>query len=445
MAQTFTSAARPRRINPQRLAWGVMLLSFAVFCAIVVVIILGIQYFLFQSRVSMQASLNVARGTATVIGSDLVQQAERGNRDISDGGVITTDPQSQASISVIDFQRSDQLIATITVKNGSSLDLEQDSRPRFDWSNDPYWIDMDQAYGSFDVYVPENLDRPILISMETTLGPSARLTASGRYTIVAAGNQVQMVNYSGSALLIAPDLHNQLIAAGQTGSIQMGEPTDQFTLVPASTNPLGDSGFASSNVLDMNTPAAGDGQVWRCYSSVADPNESAGTFDVTDVDGRPAVRLFRDGGAVSHGATTCLQGLGTSASGLDVSNYSSISIRATFKIQSQSLSTCGVDASECPFTLAMDYVPVNGGQPTTWYHGFYAFVDPNRPFPTQCNSCSEQHEQINPGVWYTYESANLKTTFAPQSVPQVIINLRFYASGHEYDVYVRNVEIRLSP
>ncbi len=422
-----------------------MLLSFAVFCAIVVVIILGIQYFLFQSRVSMQASLNVARGTATVIGSDLVQQAERGNRDISDGGVITTDPQSQASISVIDFQRSDQLIATITVKNGSSLDLEQDSRPRFDWSNDPYWIDMDQAYGSFDVYVPENLDRPILISMETTLGPSARLTASGRYTIVAAGNQVQMVNYSGSALLIAPDLHNQLIAAGQTGSIQMGEPTDQFTLVPASTNPLGDSGFASSNVLDMNTPAAGDGQVWRCYSSVADPNESAGTFDVTDVDGRPAVRLFRDGGAVSHGATTCLQGLGTSASGLDVSNYSSISIRATFKIQSQSLSTCGVDASECPFTLAMDYVPVNGGQPTTWYHGFYAFVDPNRPFPTQCNSCSEQHEQINPGVWYTYESANLKTTFAPQSVPQVIINLRFYASGHEYDVYVRNVEIRLSP
>ncbi|HVU09975.1 MAG TPA: hypothetical protein VHD90_01805 [Phototrophicaceae bacterium] len=422
-----------------------MLLSFAVFCLIVVVLIWGIQYFLFHSPVPMQATLDVARGTATVIGSDLVQQAERGSRDISDGGVVTTDPQSQASISVIDFQQSNQLIATITVKNGSSLDLEQDSRPRFDWSRDPYWIDMDQAYGSFDVYVPENLDRPILISLETTLGASARLTASGRYTIVAAGNQVQVVNYSGSALLIAPDLHNQLIAAGQTGSIQSGTAANQFTLVPASTNPLGDSGFAPSNVLDMNTPASSDGQVWRCFSSVADPNEAAGTFGVTDVDGRPAVRLFRDSGAVSHGATTCLQGLGMSSSGLDVSNYSTITIRATFKIQSQSLSTCGTLGSECPFELAMDYVPVNGGQPTTWYHGFYAFADPTVAFPLICQSCIEQHEQINPGVWYTYESANLKTTFAPQSVPQVIINLRFYASGHEYDVYVRNVELRLSP
>ncbi len=91
--------------------------------------------------------------------------------------------------------------------------------------------------------------------------------------------------------------------------------------------------------------------------------------------------------------------------------------------------------------LRMDYIPVNGGDPVSWFHGFYAFVEPNRFLPQSCASCNEQHEQINPNVWYTYESHNLKETFAPERVPQSILNLRFYASGHEYEVYVSEVAL----
>ncbi len=426
-----------RRIKPEQLAWGVMLLSFAVFCVIVIFLILSIQYFLFHSPVPMQSTLDVARGTATVIGSDLIEQAVHGKRDVSDGGVITTDVQSQATISFTDPRQSDRLVAAITVKNGSSLNLRQVSRPRFDWSNDPYWIDFSDAYGEFDVFVPDNLGRPILISLDTTLGPSARLTASGRYTVVAAGAQVQVMDYSGEAVLMGED-SNQPLSGGQSASV--APDTDPFSLTPTLVNLLGDTTFSANNVLDYNATADQVRSfVWRC-NSVQPQGEPAGTFDLAVEDGRPALHFFRDEGAELHGATLCVQGLGSGTNGLDVSTYHHLSIRAAFKVESQSLSACGIDGSECPLMLRMDY-KASDGSVVTWYHGFYAFVDPLRSFPLICNSCSEQHEPINPGVWYTYESPNLFESFAPGRIPTSILNLQFYASGHQYDVYVREVAL----
>ena len=206
--------------------------------------------------------------------------------------------------------------------------------------------------------------------------------------------------------------------------------------LPQNPDPLGDAMFSPDNVIGIDA-AAGQmkDEAWVCNNSQVDPNESLGSVGFMTEDGRPALRLFRGNGAESHGATQCFHGIGTGTGGLDVSQFSSVSIRATFKIHSQSLSACGVDASECPLMLAMDYIPINGGQPVKWYHGFYAFVDPNRLYPPACSGC-EQHEQISPDVWYTYESHNLFETFAPDTVPQSILNLRFYASGHQYEVYV---------
>ncbi len=442
MADSITKPI-PQGANTQRLAWGVLLVSFAVFCVIMAFVIVGIQYFLFQSRIPMKSEVQVSRGTATLIGTDLIEQAVHNQREITSTAVLTTDPQSQASLLFTDPQDDSKLIATITEKSGSSLNLTQDSRPRFEWSTGQYWIDFDDAYGEFEVFIPDNLERPILIGFNTTLGPSVRLTSGGRYSIVAAGSQVQVENYSGQALLIPPDLHSQPIPAGQRASME-GDGS-QFTVEPGLINLLGDATFSANNVLDYNATADQvRPQVWRC-NSVQPSGQPAGTFGLVTADGRPALHLFRDEGAESHGATSCVQGLGTGSEGLDVSNATHISIQTTFKIQSQSLSTCGVDGSECPLMLQMDYLPVNPQNPlqpgATWHHGFYAFVDSSRFFPLMCDTCSEQHEQINPGVWYTYESRNFLDAFAQDQRPKSILNLRVYASGHQYDVYVSEIEL----
>ncbi len=413
-----------------------MLTSFAVFCAIVVLMIAGVRYFLFQSTIPMDATIQIARGTPTLVGTNLVSTAVTKPSSIVHDSTLTTDNQAQASILFYDPLHEDELVATVTVHSGSSLNLTQDTRPRFDLSSDAYWLDFDDVYGEFDVFVPEGLGRSVLIAFTTTLGPSARLTASGNYTLIAAGQQVQVTNYSGDALLGVSEQPSQPVPVGNVATVRADD--NQVVLAPL-TNLLGDSSFSTNNVLDFisSTDQMRD-EVWRCLNRQVD--DPPGEFGLTMVDGRPALRLLRDQGAESHGETTCLQGLGTGTGGLDVSSYSSISIRATFKIVSQSLSACGSQGSECPVMLRMDYIPVSGGT-EQWYHGFYAFVDPNRFFPSSCDSCNEQHEMISPNVWYTYDSHNLKATFAPERVPQSILNLRFYASGHQYEVYVSQVAL----
>jgi hypothetical protein len=212
-------------------------------------------------------------------------------------------------------------------------------------------------------------------------------------------------------------------------------------LVPVN-NLLGNVAFSEENVLDFNSTADQvRPQVWRCVNNIDFPGEPLGTFGVMQVDGRTAMRLFRGDNALTHGVTRCWQGIGTGTSGLDLTSFNSVSIRATFKIASQSLSACGFDGSECPLMLRMDYIPAEGGDAVTWFHGFYASVDPNRFFPSSCLSCNEQHERITPNVWYTYESHNLFEVFAPGAQPRSILNLSFYASGHQYDVYVSEVTL----
>jgi hypothetical protein len=433
---------------------GILLASFAVFCVIVFFVVTGVRYFLFQSRVPLHSTVQVARGTATLIGADMIEQSVRGSRDFSGSSVLTTDTQTQASIAFRDPQQADKLIATITLKNGSSLNLQHNSRPRFDLSGDPYWIDFEDAYGEFDVFVPDALDRPILISVETTLGPSARLTGSGRYTLVAAGGgQVQVVNYSGEALLISSDMRsNQPVPSGQSASMEVA--TEQAAVMPSMVNLLGDSTFSTNNVIGLND--TGDQSritLWRCNDAPNAP--PPGAFGLTVEEGRPALHLFRADGAESHGVTLCFQGFGSGTQGLDISMFSRITLRATFKITSQSLSACGADGSECPMMLRMDYyppapVPTDGSppdadgranEPKTWIHGFYASVDPNRLFPLRCASCNEDHEQINAGTWYTYESRNFLESFAQDQRPLSILNLRFDASGHQYDVYVSEIAL----
>ncbi|MFN8448423.1 MAG: hypothetical protein U0521_07490 [Anaerolineae bacterium] len=431
------ATAPARRGNHQQLAWGVLLLSFAVFCVTAVLIVLGIHYFLFQSRLPLQNTVQLARGTPRLIGTDSTETALSRPTDIAYNSALTTDAQAQAALTFTDQYAGSQLIASVTLQADSSLRLRQGSRPRFDWSGDAYWIDFDDVHGKFDILVPGIVERPVILNFLTTGGTSARLTAGGPYTLIASDERVQVINYFGDALLVAPDRRTQSVPPGQTGAYQVQ--AGQFVLA-AHPDVLGDAGFTQNNFLVLNTPPARvDSQAWVCNNLVQNPGDPMGAVGLAMIDGRTALRLFRGDNAESHGESGCWHSIGTGTGGLDVTNYNSVSIRATFKIESQTLSACGTVGSECPLMLAMDYIPANGGTPVKWYHGFYAFVDPNRVFPLRCDTCSEQHELINPGVWYTYEVSNLFEIFSPQDRPKTILNMRFYASGHQYEVYVSQV------
>lgn len=424
--------------NRQHLAWGVLLIAFSIFCTLGALVVIGVHYFIFQSTIPLQGTIQVSRGTASLSGTDLIEQYVRNDRDIGTSGIVTTDPQSQALVVFRDQYSDNTLIADVTLKNGATLYARQFVRPRFDWSTAPYWIHLTDIDGEFDINVPDAPGRAIVVTADTSEGATVRLNGAGQYTVSVSESQLQVVNKAGDALVVTDDMHTYPIPVGQRGSVQFDDPS-QVLFSPTLTNLLGEDTFSSENVIDINS--AGDPTrelVWRCNSLQNSGPE--GHYSLVNENGIPAMHLFRGEGAESHGETNCVEVFG-GTNGIDVTAYSHLSIRATFKITSQSLSACGAEASECPLMLRMDYRPAVG-DPRWWIHGFYASINPDLGFQLSCDTCNGQrHEIINLDRWYTYESDNLLTTLSPDSRPVSILNMRFYASGHQYDVYVRSVEL----
>jgi hypothetical protein len=423
----------------QRLAWGVLLLSFAVFCVLCLFATLGVHYFFFQSRVAMPSLLVVSRGTAGLTESDLIEQVVRRGREIYNRAIISTDALSQATISFIDHYEDSRLVASVTLRSRSSLDLERIERPRFNWSTERYVIELGGFSGDVMVSVGDRLGRDLLLSLETEQGTVIRLSPGGRYNLSANADQTQVISLRGTASITTPDRQSFAVLDGQRALLDHA--SEQMVFSAGYQDLIVTDGFSSDNVVDMTASAPPlSNAVWRCRSAQISSPE--GAFGLERIDGRSAMRMWRGGGANSHGETFCIQNLGlTAQEGLDVSMFDSLIWRVTFKVVSQSLGTCGSQGSECPFTLRMDYIPTSGERAISWYHGFYVTPSAQFEYPLRCDSCTQDHQNINENAWYTYDSGNLFTLIPEGQRPKSILNVRFYASGHEYDVYVEDVSL----
>ncbi|MDZ4770598.1 MAG: hypothetical protein SGJ24_15845 [Chloroflexota bacterium] len=434
LASTPKAPAR----NQHYIAWGVILVAFSAFCVVGALSLVGGHHFIFRSTIPIFGQLQVSRGTASLLGSEQIEQAVRAERAIEVSSVITTDSQSQATLTFQDPYHDGASIATVTLKNGASLVARQFSRPRFEWSAAPYQIVLDNIVGEFSIVVPADAPRPVTVQIGEPHGVAARLDGVGRYTVNANDTQLSVVNVSGEATMLANDGRAYPIPLGQQGTAQVTDPS-RFMYAPALVNLLGNAEFSESNVLDFNAaPDQVRALQWRCNSW--QNSLPAGGYSFVNIDGQPALRLLRGGGAKSHGETLCVQAF-NATEGLDVSPFRHISLRVRFKISDHSLSACGMDGSECPLMVRMEYYPTGSDEIATWIHGFYAKTYGDLDLPVQCDSCGELHEVINTDRWYTYESGNLLTKLTPDKRPGSILNLKFYSSGHQYDVSVREVEL----
>ena len=192
-----------RRIDPQRLAWGVLLVSFAVFCLTGVVVIIGVDYFLFLSSVPMRGTLSVGRGSVGIADvANPQEQVERKGALISQGMIITTDPQSQGMLQITD---GDAVIALVTVENSSSVTMRTATRPRYEWSRVGHVVNLGNFSGRLSVDIPAQVGNKILFDIESTQGASARLEGSGQYIVNATDMEFSVFNREGRVILIPPD------------------------------------------------------------------------------------------------------------------------------------------------------------------------------------------------------------------------------------------------
>jgi hypothetical protein len=420
-------AAPVGQTNPQRLAWGVLLISFAIFCSICVVIIIGVDYFLFQSSTPLTPQLSLGRGSVGIIDrANPIEQVGRNTMILTPGMVLSTDPQSQSTVGFLDTDNI--LVARVTLSNNSSMTLRRATYPRFDWSRAQPVIDLVDVAGSVNVDVL-TLDS-VLVNIATRANAVVKLQGQGQYSLTSNSAQLSVFNFGGQAVVIAPGAQTgHLISANSRGIVNYE--TNEFVQKPGFVDLLADGSFSQA-MQGVDTT-----RVWICGN---DPGDNPpGEHQFIESDGMRVLRFIRADDATSHGRTSCVQSFGQAGMDARSGDFNYLVFRATFNIVYHSLDACGIDGSECPLMLRMDYLDADG-EAQKWFHGFYAReAGAQSGYPLRCATCVQDHEQINPNAWYTYESPNLFSLF--EEPPASIVAVWFYASGHQFDVRVRDVDL----
>lgn len=424
------TSAFPFNLSPGSMAWITICVAFLFFVIIFGGGLLGARWFIFSSEANLQTQVYVGRGTVGVRNtSDDSQQAVRLNRTLSRSETVSTDEIAQGYITIRDSHDGDRVVATLVFLPGSQVQVTSATRPRFRFGDQAYKIRVGNFLGRLEVAIPAGLIHPVELSIAGTQG-NAVITESGVYLLwsledtmilIPRGHHADIDPHNGDRLEV-PD--------GQTATINA---LDQTISLRTTTDEL-----VQNPLFQIATdPSIPDN--WGCYSLAELPDAPRGTRALQTINGRRSIAFERLGPLSGSGETGCRQYLGQNQQGLDVTGYRTLRIRATLELRWHSLAICGFQGSECGLMLELTFLNELGAE-QRWIHGFYAYEHGNTDVPTTCNSCLIPHDRIIPGNWYTYESGNLFTL--PEGFrPTKLLQVRFYASGHEYETIVSEVSL----
>ncbi|MBN1965919.1 MAG: hypothetical protein JW910_14810, partial [Anaerolineae bacterium] len=374
----------------------------------------------------------VGRGTVSLAEPETSdEKAVRSDVQVARQNRLSTDSDSQGYLAFSD-PYSGEVIATVLLRSDSQITLDSAARPRFSLSENPYTIRLTGANGRLEVWVRSGLDREVRLDIEGALGDT-RIGDPGTFMITTTPSDLTVSARQGSATLVSHNSHTQHIAEGTFAALSAGDTAIQVG--PGPIDLLPNSTFVRAK--DSEWPVD-----WSCayYPSPAYPNAPPGQYRFITQDGRPTIHIQRlNLNPREPGEMGCEQFPADRERGLDVRQYDSLRLRVIMLVHHQSLSACGVAGSECPVMLYVKYRD-RDGNPREWWHGFYAEYTPNQG-RTRCDTCLEEHERINKDAWYTYESGNLFTDLPEGQRPGWIIEVKFYASGHEFDVMLNEVSL----
>ena len=432
-------------LAPDRVAWIVMLVAFALFCTVTLSTFFGVYHYLFRSAVAMSATLQVATGTIGIVpGADPTVVAVRENRDLTNTVTgISTDSLSQATILIRDAAaetESVRLLAAITLQGDTQVTFNNASRPRFEWSRNPQYILLSAVRGELDVLVTGVGDRSFLMEvysddLNSDKGVYVQIRSNGRYRLSATEDEVRISNFSGEAAAYFRD-HDSYRALARDGQELIARIGARSLSTREMANNVLESGSFSLLADNRVTSALAD---WQC--SIEQQQAPPGDFSIVRFDGRVGLRLSRFNNALSNGEVRCTQVF--EGDGLSVSDFDSLRVMTTFRTNYQNLSVCGRAASECPLMLQISYFDENSPTLRNWYRGFYSADDVSPDARKRCDSCIQDHVAINQGSWYTFDSENLFNLIAEDMRPQRIKSVSFYASGHQFDTVVSEMILLL--
>jgi len=396
------------RKNPEKVAWAVTLMAFAMFCFIIVAVPLGIRWYVLHAEKDHVAVVESLVGTVVIdppVGQGPMPLSKGRSQAISEGTVIRVDETSEATITFFDnsFAR---------LFSGTTIRVDRLSAPRFRSSPLPSTIRLYVLGGRLRIGTALSLDKALDFGLSTLHGEVA-LDADGTYTIEVDNNGTNVSAYRGQARVTGQGASIVLEAAQRT-QIMLHEPPQ-----PA----MG----LSRNLLvngDLREPLDTG---WRVYTDQgADGGQVDGTATIVVDEGRRAVRYLRVGGEGNHCETVLEQTLDQQLP----DPLNSLVVRATVKVRYQSLSGGGYLSSEYPLMIRLTYRDVYDSE-AEWVQGFY--------YENTSGNPATYGLQIPQDSWYLYESGNLLERLPIR--PFKLIRLRVYASGWDYDSLLSDINL----
>lgn len=395
------------RENPERMAWAVLVTSFATFCLIAVAVPLGIRGYLRNAQVEQMAVVESIRGTVVVelpVGQEAVPLTRGQSHAVGEGATIKTDESSEAMVTL--FEHSPMRIFP-----GSNVHLLRLRSPRYDVSHLPNEVHLELAGGRIQVGTALSLEAPLSF-LVTTLHADVLLDSDGSYALTSNNERGEFAVYRGHA-----------VVSNSRGEVHLE--SRQRTVVELGAPPEPAVGVAKNWVVNGDFAEGLTG--WEVlHDQGADGGDVYGTAQLTESEGRTAVRFYRTGGHGNHCETILEQ---TFEQKLP-DPVMSLIIRATVKLHEQSLSGGGYLSSEYPLMIRLTYRDSDDHE-GEWVQGFYYHnVDGN---PTMFGM------QIPRDRWFLFDSGNLLDSLPHR--PYRIIRLRVYASGWDYDSMVSDVSM----
>jgi hypothetical protein len=400
------------RRNPERIAWVVLCLAFAVFVVLAVSVPWAVRQYVLTATQPQLARLEIIEGTAQIddpsLGVAVGLRLDDPPVQVREGSRIRTDGTSRAFLRFFDN-------SGLTLATNTEIELTEMRTPRFSLSPEPGRLRLSIRRGRATVGVAVTPFRPVRFTVELPQGEVG--LRDGSYELDVSDTQSELVVYLGAA---------RVTAAGQTVAVNTGERTsvdrDQPPASPVpSARPLLVNG-------DFAQPLDKGWTIWTDQGG--DAGSVNGTAERVDEGDREAVRLRRVGseplpGRGNHGEVGIRQIINKELPDL----ASSLTLQAEVKLVNQSLSGGGYLSSEYPLILRLIYEDVYGSR-AEWLHGFY--------YQNRDGNPTRNGQLIPRNVWFPYTSPNLKELNPP---PAKIIHLDIYASGWDYDSLVSRVRL----
>jgi hypothetical protein len=403
------------RQNPERLAWIVLLSSFAIFIVLAITIPLTVRYVMRYATVRQEARLEPTLGTLHYYSSPAAEAVAVTSikEGIGEGSrIVAAEESTQGSLAFIS-DSTDTVLGSVQLYAGATLDVLRVRRPLFASSPEPYYVRLRLEKGQARVFSnSEEIDvRPLQVDLETPHGVIA--LGSGSYQVSVNEEQTEVTVRSGRAVLTHPDDGSITINAEQSAWIRADAVADAPE--PAARNLLRNGDFSEPEL-----------DAWQ--TNIIAKDVTPGIVKVDEGDGRWVALFFRDGEdnvPTEVGITQIVE--------KDVNVYDELRIQLDVKLLHQSLPGAGYLSTEFPLRVEMTYTDIYG-KVLTWGHGFY-YRDPENENWQIVNG-----EKIPPYSWYTYRSPNLIEELEKNGTrPARVNSVRIYASGWNYQSMVSEV------